>query len=1131
MIFTILLHFFQHSTFEAKKMDGTPIVTSMTLSNLNMGMTQSHNGNVDKCFFKQNDTFQPDKNTIFSCTSFVKGITEQLHFSQASIIPNCSKEADNDELCRCNSSVCTIVSNMGIPLTHGLLTDSSLSETNATKDLRLCEELINSQHCFSVNNSSKDFYFYKSQNEEFNKSILMTPSSEYSEVLSLRSPTDSFSISKASPDSGILSNIGSPSGNESPCFMGSTSTVESNHFHQSSISGTHFSLTEKKKNQCDKADEGKPFTKNSHSMWHTMCTNTFDNDPIVRCHCKSGEKCGAESGNNKIEELCKELPLTIKEYASKYLDIATFCRAMSSSRTIHQPVITCAKQMLSYKHGSLNKELYSSTWKTDVLPTASVGYCSAVSELKIDSSFGTNGGSTNVNTPCDSIFISEGDHFDKIHKKLYSSMDQSVSFSQLANNNEKKHQFVGMDDCSTCLNYFNYNDSLMVNVSMKCSPDCTVQNRYCSSSLSILECDKLHLNVRTCSTVTAVLDGKLNSTSFVCSCVIKDNLAGKLLTSCSNILCNNAMSSSLVCHMLDGKAELIVSNKCSVLDMPCKDVGKDIKPFPDALPSCSVEEEYMCTESLEHGDIHDLKLVPLKSSRKSFESSNSMLLKFSTNNQMFNFSENYTPRCSVMVVKIESSKTPIDVKNGEFASLIQSVHNSIQSQFSGREECKDNASLANSIPAVNIFPSKGLHVSCNIKSELEDNDSLEYCHRNTVNHNKYQNSNSLTTRLPVHCVASDSQMSYKRFDASSMPVITKAAGDMFSLSNFQASCNCNNFIKSIVLKANSHSDVAIANAEVKKKYKRPTLRVMMHNVKHLKRRTVHSLMSQSISAKVGRISAKCSACNMHSVTLSQNMSISSCAQPRETPNRLDGCYRPSNILRKSSFQLNSRLSDVVDPNDESLVYNKKKIIKDSQKMVRKKLMNHKSRQKSKYNSFFQDKIQSLWNHFKMMHISQDTFIKVKSGEVLLPSIFRLAVIHVKKNEKTALPMTLNSVKLKKSNKCWQDSRSTDVAPTVSVYNEIVDHTSCSSPDNIPSCVDTQIIRDQYLPPKKRHRMMHAIEGISAGVMFSKTNSHLSSVTDRRQARLRRIYHGAFFVLLYNVFLFYHMAHVRYSFEA
>nr|KAG5699572.1 hypothetical protein BaRGS_033768 [Batillaria attramentaria] len=194
-------------------------------------------------------------------------------------------------------------------------------------------------------------------------------------------------------------------------------------------------------------------------------------------------------------------------------------------------------------------------------------------------------------------------------------------------------------------------------------------------------------------------------------------------------------------------------------------------------------------------------------------------------------------------------------------------------------------------------------------------------------------------------------------------------------------------------------------------------------------------------------------------------------------------YRPSKILKQSSFSLNSSaLGSVLNrQRDDSSGDEDRDGSEGRKKKKKKKLLYFKSKHKNIIDPAFVAELGTLESSMEGMTISEKTYIRVKPGEVPLPSIFKLTIIDVKKKKKDRLvlepPVVLDKAKKVKARK---DSKEREPAmPELVKEKAKAVRKKSQSDDNHPPSLEIQVARDQCLPPKKRHRMMFAAETTGA----------------------------------------------------
>lgn len=286
------------------------------------------------------------------------------------------------------------------------------------------------------------------------------------------------------------------------------------------------------------------------------------------------------------------------------------------------------------------------------------------------------------------------------------------------------------------------------------------------------------------------------------------------------------------------------------------------------------------------------------------------------------------------------------------------------------------------------------------------------------------------------------------------------------------------------------------------KPKKTKVHVMMRQTKRRKRKFLHVKSDSSKPPSMSPSKSPSSQSTSSFKDLSQQQS----SLFGTSPSRSLGFfrYRHSKILKQSSFSLHSSaLGNALnrqrgddssgDEGDGSEGRRKKK---------KKKLLYFKSKHKNIIDPAFVAELNTLESSMEGLTISEKTYIRVKPGEVPLPSIFKLTIIDVKKKKKDRLilepPVAVDKTKKAKVKK---DSREREpVMPELVKEKPKAVRKKSQSDDIHPPSLEIQVARDQCLPPKKRHRMMFAVE---ATVAPSATPSEPHPPEKRKPGRPRK----------------------------
>ena len=289
-------------------------------------------------------------------------------------------------------------------------------------------------------------------------------------------------------------------------------------------------------------------------------------------------------------------------------------------------------------------------------------------------------------------------------------------------------------------------------------------------------------------------------------------------------------------------------------------------------------------------------------------------------------------------------------------------------------------------------------------------------------------------------------------------------------------------------RVSSKSPVTKVAKKVAPKSKKPKLHVMMRKTKRRKRKRVQKDQPQPVASASSDLPASedspQSNSSFHDLSQQQQQTGSvsngslfgpSTSKPLGFFNR----YRPSKLLKQSSFRLHSSAlgSALNRTGDDSSGDDDRDGSEGRKRKKKKKLLYFKSKHKNIIDPAFMAEVLSLESGMGGMTISEQAFIRVKPGEVPLPSIFRLTIIDVKKKKKDKLVLEPPPVPEKsKKVKVRKDSKERELAMPELVKEKGKNvRKKSQSEDNHPPSLEIQVARDQCLPPKKRHRMMYAAE--------------------------------------------------------
>ncbi|KAL8615961.1 hypothetical protein ACOMHN_034637 [Nucella lapillus] len=189
-------------------------------------------------------------------------------------------------------------------------------------------------------------------------------------------------------------------------------------------------------------------------------------------------------------------------------------------------------------------------------------------------------------------------------------------------------------------------------------------------------------------------------------------------------------------------------------------------------------------------------------------------------------------------------------------------------------------------------------------------------------------------------------------------------------------------------------------------------------------------------------------------------------------------YRPSKFLKQSSFRLHSSaLGNALSRNGDDSSDDDRDGSEGRKRKKKKKLLYFKTKHKNIVDPAFMAELVSLESSMGGLTISEQAFLRVKPGEVPLPSIFRLAIIDVKKKKKDKQVLEPPPVPEKsKKAKVRKDSKEREPSMPELVKEKAKNVRKKSlAEDSHPPSLEIQITRDQCLPPKKRHKMMYEAE--------------------------------------------------------
>lgn len=262
------------------------------------------------------------------------------------------------------------------------------------------------------------------------------------------------------------------------------------------------------------------------------------------------------------------------------------------------------------------------------------------------------------------------------------------------------------------------------------------------------------------------------------------------------------------------------------------------------------------------------------------------------------------------------------------------------------------------------------------------------------------------------------------------------------------------------------------------KFRKPKLHVMMRNPKRRKKKRLQQPQPKSESEFDSSLVAAKPVSLFRNAVSFKNTSWQPTGIFGASYSRSLGFfarYQPSKILKESSFSLHSSsLTSALSAHREDTSGDEDRDGSEGKKRKKKKkLLYFKSKHRNIIDPAFVAQLESLDSMMEGMTISEKAYIRVKPGEVPLPSIFKLTIIDVKKKKKDRLilepPVTSDKTKKAKQRK---DSRDREPAmPELTKEKMKTIRKKSQSDDSRPPNLEIQLAREQCLPPKKRHKMM------------------------------------------------------------
>ncbi|XP_052100280.1 histone-lysine N-methyltransferase ASH1L-like isoform X2 [Mytilus californianus] len=240
------------------------------------------------------------------------------------------------------------------------------------------------------------------------------------------------------------------------------------------------------------------------------------------------------------------------------------------------------------------------------------------------------------------------------------------------------------------------------------------------------------------------------------------------------------------------------------------------------------------------------------------------------------------------------------------------------------------------------------------------------------------------------------------------------------------------------------------------KIRKPKLHVMMRKDKHRKRKKKKNY--STLPQKSGIFQ-----CNR--VYFPSKFKL---ASPKSSLGLVD---KSSNLrTSRSSLESNGSTSSV----QSSTFVPRKDILRKMQLKRRNKLLHFKSKHKNIVDPVFISDLEYVVDNFHLLAISnpEKNFIRVKPGEVPLPSIFKIPIISVSKKKELKSNMVFEIEKIKKSKTIHRDFSYIEKW----IRNEKlkgIRKKSFSEEQSPTSSDDSVICKQQCLPPKKRHKLFNS----------------------------------------------------------
>ena len=300
-----------------------------------------------------------------------------------------------------------------------------------------------------------------------------------------------------------------------------------------------------------------------------------------------------------------------------------------------------------------------------------------------------------------------------------------------------------------------------------------------------------------------------------------------------------------------------------------------------------------------------------------------------------------------------------------------------------------------------------------------------------------------------------------------------------NLTDFNLEDDLETIIPTMTHEPPSHEDRTLP------KIRKPKLHVMMRKDKHRRKKKTkknHSSLTQKSGFYPNR------------VYFPSKFRLASPKSPL-------GLVDKSSNLRtsRSSLESNGSTSSV----QSSTFIPRRDILRKMQQRRRSKLLYFKSKHKNIVDPVFISDMEYVVNNFHLLAISnpEKNFIRVKPGEVPLPTIFKIPVINVSKKKEIKSSPLFEIDKLKKSKvirdfsyiEKWIRNEKLKGIRKKSFFEE-------QSPT---SSEDSMICKQQCLPPKKRHRLFNSDDPCSSDVSIFDQEDGFRSQERKKPGRPRK----------------------------